>query len=365
MLSSNSVDVAGGLDAQNVYTKNLNLTSDTAKMVVAKKVVVDTATIKAGALKATDVEATTTLNTEAGSALAVTSLTGKTLTLAGTTTAESITATSALSFGGAEATHKVESIDAQGSLVVDEGGNAALKVDSLDVSGDLFVGSSADQGTGGTLSALFIDLNGNDLVVDPNFGENASLVAVGQISDQKSDTDAKVNGSLYALRNAIIALGTDDDQLVKDTFASYLGYNDNANSLDPNNVGALAYIHSAQTIATGKQIVVDKNATDSTLVKSDYDNDIYLGQNSVLAINVDAAKNGAALTFVDPDATISAADSSSKVVLAGEYNVTDKLNLFADGDGGITVAGQQDLTIETLNGLVIPSGIAPRSMSVP
>ena len=369
----NSVDVAGGLDAQNVYTKNLNLTSDTAQMVVEKKVVADTATIKAGVLKAADVEATT-LNTESGSALEVTSLTGDTLTLAGTTTAKSITATSALSFGGAQATHTVESIEAQGSLVVDEGtsvvagditaaqglsvvGNASLQVESLDVtSGDLFVGSSADQGTGGTLSALFIDLNGHDLVVDPNFGENASLVAVGQISNQKSDTDAKVNGSLYALRNAIIALGTDEEQLVKDTFASYLGYKDNANSLDPNNVGALAYIHTAQTIASGHKIVVDKNGTDKTLGNSNYDHNISLGQNSVLAINVDAAKTGAALTFVDSDAKISAADSSSKVVLAGEYNVTDKLNLFADGDTtagkqGITVVGQ-DLTIETLNGLL-------------
>ena len=369
----NSVDVAGGLNAQNVYTKNLNLTSDTAQMVVEKKVVADTATIKAGTLKAADVAVTTTLNTEAGSALEVTSLTGETLTLAGSTTAESIEARTALSFGGAKATHTVESISALGSLVVDEGtsvvagditaaqglsvvGNAALKVDSLDVSGDLFVGSSAEQGTGGTLSALFIDLNGNDLVVDPNFGENASLVAVGQISDQKSDTDAKVNGSLYALRNAIIALGTDDEQLVKNTFASYLGYKDNANSLDPNNVGALAYIHTAQTIASGHKIVVDKNGTDKTLGNSNYDHNISLGQNSVLAINVDAAKNGAALTFVDSDAKISAADSSSKVVLAGEYNVTDKLNLFADGDTtagkqGITVVGQ-DLTIETLNGLL-------------
>ena len=354
----NSVDVAGGLDAQNVYTKNLNLTSDTAQMVVAKKVVADTATIKAGALKAADVEAKT-LNTEAGSALAVTSLTGDTLALAGTTTADSITATSALSFGGAEATHKVESIDAQGSLVVDEG----------------FVGSSADQGTGGTLSALFINLNGNDLVVDPAFGEEASIVAVAKISDNSADNeqDAQINGSLYALRNSIIALGTEDEQLVKGTFASYF---DDAGSLASDQVGALAYIHSAQTLAKGEKIVVDKNATDNTLNKDGYTNNITLGQNSVLAINIDVAKNGAALTFVDSDAKISAADSSSKVVLAGKYNVTDKLNLFADGDGGITVAGQQDLTIETLNGRqyvtaflptspVIPSGIAPRSMSVP
>ena len=370
----NSVNVGGSLDVKDIYTTNLNMTT-TATNVAAEDIAADNAAIM-GTLSTQNITSTN-FSADANSNLTVAdTLSGDTIALNGTSNIDTIEATSSLTFAGGN--HNVATeVVADGSLVVDQQaavnaasieanqglsvvGNAVLTVESLELgasgSGDLKVGTAADNGTGGTLSALFLNLNGNDLVVDPAFGEAASVVAVTKISDNAADTDAEINGSIYALRNSIVALGTDDEQLVKDIFAPYLDANGSlSNAAD--GVGAVAYIHSAQSIAQGEQIVVDKTQTDATLDKTGYTDDITLGANSVLAINVDAARDGAALTFntlSQDDATISAA-AGSKVVLTGEYSSSDTLTLFADNGTttGIDLAtGTNSLRIETLNGLL-------------
>ena len=369
----NTVNVAGALEAKDVYVTNLNLNSTDAKL-VAESVDADTASIT-GSLKADEVTSSTAFDTVVGSTLEVTELTGAKVTLAGSTTAQTITASDTLTFGGdAQTKHAVEEVVAQGALAVDQAtsveagsieasqglsvvGNATLTADSIELTqngGALKVGSDANNGTGGTLSAVFLNLNGNDLIVDPAFGQDASIVAVEKISNSAQDTDAQINGSVYALRNSIIAIGTNDAQRVKDTFAPYLGYQGNANSLNPDQVGALVYIHTAQTVADGYKIVAQMSDTDSSLVTGNYAaNAITLGNNSALAINVDAAKNGPALTFDTATATISATDTS-KIVLAGDYASTDILNLFQDngGDGINLATGTNSVRIETLNGLM-------------
>ena len=369
----NTVNVAGALEAKDVYVTNLNLNSADAKL-VAESVNADSASIT-GSLTADEVTSSTAFDTVAGSSLEVTELTGAKVTLAGSTTAQTITASDTLTFGGdAQTKHAVEEVVAQGALVVDQAtsveagsieasqglsvvGNATLTADSIELTqngGALKVGSDANNGTGGTLSAVFLNLNGNDLIVDPAFGQDASIVAVEKISNSAQDTDAQINGSVYALRNSIIAIGTNDAQRVKDTFAPYLGYQGNANSLNPDQVGALVYIHTAQTVADGYKIVAQMSDTDSSLVTGNYAaNAITLGNNSALAINVDAAKNGPALTFDTATATISATDTS-KIVLAGDYASTDILNLFQDngGDGINLATGTNSVRIETLNGLM-------------
>ena len=367
----NSVNVGGSLDVKDIYTTNLNLTT-TATNVAAEDIAADNAAIM-GTLSAQNITSTN-FSADANSNLTVAdTLSGDTIALNGTSNIDTIEATSSLTFAGGN--HNVATeVVADGELVVDQQaavtaanveanqglsvvGDATLTVESLKLGvGDLKVGTAADNGTGGTLSALFLNLNGNDLVVDPPFGEAASVVAVAKISNSASDTDAEVNGSIYALRNSIVALGTDDEQLVKDIFAPYLDATGSLSN-DADGVGAVAYIHSAQTIANGEQIVVDKTQTDATLDKTGYTDDITLGANSVLAINVDAARDGAALTFNtlnQDDATISAA-AGSKVVLTGEYSSSDTLTLFADNGTttGIDLAtGTNSLRIETLNGLL-------------
>ena len=362
----NTVSVEGALEAKDVYATNLNLTGATSNL-VAEDVAADNATV-AGSLTAQKVTSSDSFTTAQGSTLSITSLDGAQVTLAGNTAAQTIEASNSLTFTGGS--HEItKEVVAQGALVVDQAasvtaasveaqqglsvlGEATLTVENLDIQGgDLKVGSDANNGTGGTLSALFLDLNDNDLVIDPAFGQAASVVAVAKVGTNASAQNAgTLNGSAYALQNSVLALGTSDEAQVKATLAPLM--NDKG-SLSADNIGAVVYIADELIVAANQKIVADSSATDSTLDKAQYANNaITLGNNSALAISVDAAQTGPAITF-ESDATISAA-GDAKVLLTGDFSSTDTLNLFQDGgnDGIELATDTSTLRIETLNGLL-------------
>ena len=231
----NTVSVEGALEAKDVYATNLNLTGATSNL-VAEDVAADNATV-AGSLTAQKVTSSDSFTTAQGSTLSITSLDGAQVTLAGNTAAQTIEASNSLTFTGGS--HEItKEVVAQGALVVDQAasvtaasveaqqglsilGEATLTVENLDIQGgDLKVGSDANNGTGGTLSALFLDLNDNDLVIDPAFGQAASVVAVAKVGTNASAQNAgTLNGSAYALQNSVLALGTSDEAQVKATLA--------------------------------------------------------------------------------------------------------------------------------------------------
>ena len=362
----NTVSVEGALEAKDVYATNLNLTGATSNL-VAEDVAADNATV-AGSLTAQKVTSSDSFTTAQGSTLSITSLDGVQVSLAGNTSAQTIKASDSMTFAGGS--HEItKEVVAQGALVVDQAANvtaasveaqqglsvlgeATLTVENLDIQGgDLKVGSDANNGTGGTLSALFLDLNDNDLVIDPAFGQAASVVAVAKVGTNASAQNAgTLNGSAYALQNSVLALGTSDEAQVKATLAPLM--NDKG-SLSADNIGAVVYIADELIVAANQKIVADSSATDSTLDKAQYANNaITLGNNSALAISVDAAQTGPAITF-ESDATISAA-GDAKVLLTGDFSSTDTLNLFQDGgNNGIELAADTPtLRIETLNGLL-------------
>ena len=362
----NTVSVEGALEAKDVYATNLNLTGANSNL-VAEDVAAGTATV-AGSLTAQKVTSSDSFTTAQGSTLSITSLDGAQVTLAGNTAAQTIEASNSLTFTGGS--HDItKEVVAQGALVVDQAasvtaasveaqqglsvlGEATLTVENLDIQGgDLKVGSDANNGTGGTLSALFLDLNDNDLVIDPAFGQAASVVAVAKVGTNASAQNAgTLNGSAYALQNSVLALGTSDEAQVKATLAPLM--NDKG-SLSADNIGAVVYIADELIVAANQKIVADSSATDSTLDKAQYANNaITLGNNSALAISVDAAQTGPAITF-ENDATISAA-GDAKVLLTGDFSSTDTLNLFQDGgnDGIELATDTSTLRIETLNGLL-------------
>ncbi len=362
----NTVSVEGALEAKDVYATNLNLTGANSNL-VAEDVAAGTATV-AGSLTAQKVTSSDSFTTAQGSTLSITSLDGAQVTLAGNTAAQTIEASNSLTFTGGS--HDItKEVVAQGALVVDQAasvtaasveaqqglsvvGDATLSVENLDIQGgDLKVGSDANNGTGGTLSALFLDLNDNDLVIDPAFGQAASVVAVAKVGTNASAQNAgTLNGGAYALQNSVLALGTSNVDQVKATLAPLM---DEKGSLSADNIGAVVYIADELIVAANQKIVADSSATDSTLDKAQYANNaITLGNNSALAISVDAAQTGPAITF-ENDATISAA-GDAKVLLTGDFSSTDTLNLFQDGgnDGIELATDTSTLRIETLNGLL-------------
>ena len=249
-------------------------------------------------------------------------------------------------------------------LSVDNG--ATVSFNRLVTQGNIYVGSDVAEGaeatdsTAGTLIASSMGLNGKDLIVDPAWDNPSGLsfAAVGEFSDNNTaQVDAGIlNGGAYALQNSILAIGTTDKDAVLATFERYINAQGNLSN-DADGVGAIVYIADNIDVATGGVIVADKTnnvPANGSLDKSEYAGySLFLGDNSVLGVEVSAA-NGtdAAITFAD-DVTIAASDSG-KIVLTGEYDQDDTIKLFADqnGAGTVDIANNSTIKVETINGLL-------------
>ena len=269
----------------------------------------------------------------------------------------------------------------------------------------IFVGSPAETdasgnvtkaGTSGFMNIGRLDLAGRSLIVDPDYGSAASVVAIGQMG-RTSDATAllgndagTLNGRVIGLQNSIVGIGVTDtedqsaiDQL-RTTFASYLDGNGSLSNAE-GQVGAVVYAAKSLNLDENSKIVVDGSLnakdyldlmngriTNPTQAQTDYvtavnTNNVYLGANSVLALGQQAlaaqttAADGtkadrAAMHFNDVDASIYT--NGGKVVLVGDYNVDEDLILFTDTgtNTGVKIVGPQEnaeLVVESLSGLYV------------
>ena len=257
---------------------------------------------------------------------------------------------------GAELILTGASLDAGAGLTVD--GQARITVQDLTTSGDLFVGTDGQSGDSGFLDVTNLTLNGNNLIVDPEFGKKASIALIEQFADRFTGTTTPdagyLNGNFYVLKNSIVAIGDVTEQGVKDTFADYI--DPTTESLIEGNTGSIAYVAETLTIGDGYRLVVDPTVTNEaanrTFDANSYDaNGVTIKGNGALAVDVAAATGtDAAITFVNDKATVEA-DANAKILLTGKYTQTDTINLFADGDGAVTVKGEP-IQVQTINGLL-------------
>ena len=269
----------------------------------------------------------------------------------------------------------------------------------------IFVGSPAETdasgnvtkaGTSGFMNIGRLDLAGRSLIVDPEYGQAASVVAIGQMG-RTSDATAllgndagTLNGRVIGLQNSIVGIGVTDTtdqsavEQLRSSFASYLDGNGSLSNGE-GQVGAVIYAAKSLNLDETSKIVVDGSlnaqeyldlmngrVTNPTQAQTDYvaavnTNNVYLGANSVLALGQQAlaaqttAADGtkadrAALHFNDVDASIYS--NGGKVVLVGDYNVDDELILFTDTgtNTGVRIVGPQDnaeLVVESLSGLYV------------
>ena len=246
-------------------------------------------------------------------------------------------------------------------------------------------------GSAGYMNVGRLDLAGRTLLVDPAYGQAASIVAVGQFGAEGSATELLGNdagvldGRVVGLQNSIVAMGVSDtadqnalDQ-VRATFANYLDAN---GSLSADNVGAIAYVAKAINVEGTSKIVLNSalnaqqyldlvNGTNSNPTEAESAfltavgaNNVYLGANTALAISADALTSTAtdaqgaqstraAMHFDTPEASIYG--GGGKIVLVNtNTDVNQEVTLFTDNGGeghkGIMVNGQ-DITVESLSGL--------------
>ena len=251
--------------------------------------------------------------------------------------------------------------------------------------------SDTNSSSAGYMNVGRLDLAGRTLLVDPAYGQAASIVAVGQFGAEGSATELLGNdagvldGRVVGLQNSIIAMGVSDtaDQKALDqvraTFANFLDAN---GSLSADNVGAIGYVAKAINVKGTSKIVLNSalsaqqyldimGASNSSLTADQIafkdavnDNNVYLGANTALAISADALTSTAAdasgaqvaraaMHFDTNEASIYG-DGGKIVLVNTNTDVNQEVTLFTDNGGeghkGIMVNGQ-DITVESLSGL--------------
>ena len=283
------------------------------------------------------------------------------------------------------------------------GGAATLTADAVELtqgSGFRFVVGEEDYiengltmpGSTGYLQAKSVTLNGNTLVIDPSYDHATSVAAIESFDDVvNNDEDAGTfEGDIFVGQNA--ALGVGQDITIADVQSFIKQYQNSRGALSKDEVGSVLYIDGMLTATNGSHIILDSQHTQSQVFdgsttttalikdgktyvgdytdkagvtannKTNVDADLYLGQNTIMAVsdNILSAGQGAAIHFDNADAAImaqSVADKAdaAKIVLDGNaFLDTRDVTLFTAGttNGGVKVLGDQDIRVETLNGVM-------------
>ena len=250
-------------------------------------------------------------------------------------------------------------------------GSGELTADVLKAAGTsvIKVGKAANatantEGSNGLLSVGRLDLAGGALVVDPEFTKASSFAGVNQFGPTavSQDDDAGiVNGSVYALQNAIVSIGNKNESEVKPIFNQFVeadgSLQDPTVKGNKNGVGAIAYVAKKVQLGSTSKIVIDPHATEATYKPANYTGDLYIGSNAGLAVDISALADSskAAITFDKTAATVYAKDSAnSKIYITGNISdlKDDKINLFgSQGTVTLDVESGTTLTVQTLNGL--------------
>ena len=211
-------------------------------------------------------------------------------------------------------------------------------------------------------------LAGNDLVIDPAYGDKTSIAAIRGFGDDRNNkVDAgTVRGRIFVGMNAALDVGTDASI---DHMAEFISQYQNANgSLERANVGAVMYLSDELTVADGSRVILDSQRSSSDILAqanlgaSGYGYgssaaDLYLGQNTILAVGDGILEDGAAIHFESTDAGIMAQNQSAKIVLDGDKFLNSRnIVLFTDEGGanadGVRILGDHDIRVESLNGLM-------------
>ena len=237
-------------------------------------------------------------------------------------------------------------------------GGAQVDVGTLSVTSavDVVVG---DSNAGATVLADKFVFKGGKLVVDPEYGNPASKIVVGNISEKAEDTDAKLNGDILIGKNSVVSIGYSQTEF-KDVMADYLvqngGFSDQKEGSVKNGVKNALVLNKPVEIASGNGVVIDPEGTTATLTTA-ADDTIEMKSGAALIISdkaFGADKKGAAIKFLgttNTPGTITAAPGS-KVVLVGDFDETDTALKIAVKNDNSLATGVDGLSVEYAGGLL-------------
>ena len=239
-------------------------------------------------------------------------------------------------------------------------------------------GNVIESGSTGYLFAKTLNLKGATLFVDPEFGDKTSIAAVNNFGDDKKNkNDAGViDGNVVVGKNAALMAGQGATIAAMQDYISQYQQN---GSLVKGQVENIVYLADKVELKEGSKIILDSKRSSEEIVDeitkgatgayaaqfsgagSNVVADLYLGSNSVLTVsdNILGADQGVAIHFNKADAAI-LGENGSKIVLDGESFLNSrKFTLFKDNDAGaeagVKVLGTNNITVESLNGLLVYS----------
>ena len=239
-------------------------------------------------------------------------------------------------------------------------------------------GNVIESGSTGYLFAKTLNLNGQTLFVDPEFNDKTSIAAVKNFgTDVSNKKDAGViHGDVVVGKNAALMAGQDATIAAMQDYISQYQQN---GSLVKGQVENIVYLADKVTLKEGSKIILDSKRSSEEIVDeitkgatgayaaqfsgagSKVVADLYLGSNSVLTVsdNILGADQGVAIHFNKADAAI-LGEKGSKIVLDGESFLNSReFTLFTDKgtgtgtDTGVKVLGTNNITVESLNGLLV------------
>ena len=250
------------------------------------------------------------------------------------------------------------------------------------------------------LSIAKLDLAGNSLAASADSSAPAAVVAIGELvnsngsstssagttavtnqainttamrsSAMRAPANAPVvlanptpmsinNGNIVALQNAIVGVGVSDTATLRRTFntgnVKYLDSNGQLNNSD--GVKSILYVDQHVSLDSRYRLIADGSTKDlATALSNAGSNNIYIGENSAVAVPVSIATNDAqaAIHINTTDATAKGGTNSRFIIVDGitTQDLTE-VNLLSDTGGSdgtdVKIADNgQDIKVVTLSG---------------
>lgn len=263
------------------------------------------------------------------------------------------------------------SLDVSDTLKANKGlqikGDATVTAANLYVAGgDLKVGTEAIDSSSGSSAKLVannLDLNGNNLILDPEFGQKTATAFIRSFADLdaaaantgkagEGTTTAstfKFNGNIVVGRNSALGLGGDES----DFTAALAKLQDSNGSLKQDGIGALAYINQTQVELDGKKLVVGTEDVATLQERLQDKSAIYLGQNSGLQIGTKAmaeAVNSDKLIFSDLSSEDIINSNGGTLIVPADMNKDKIAKIFGDQ---VKLSNGQTIKVQTENGAYV------------
>ena len=247
-----------------------------------------------------------------------------------------------------------------------------IDVSSLPTADTTIDDITLDDGTvaGGTgyLEVGTLELNGADLVVDPEYDEATAVAAAlkfkkGPETYSTNDVGTMV-GRVHVGKNAAFGVGA----TLAETQAAIAEYQVGG-ALDQEKYGSILYLNGQLTVDNGSEIALNAHDNDirqsllytiSQLEENQFA-DLGLGKNTAIIMTQKAFedgegnKTGTAIHFDREDAVVNGA--GGEIVLAGDFDLSDQLTIFSDNGNatdatktGVNVIGS--IEVRTANGFL-------------